>query len=91
MILPQNRIFFAFITLILIISLISPVFGAGLWASPPEFKFNLNSPQTVTGELRVWNIENEYIDVVVEKKMLIMDGINLLYYDKEIARDYSLE
>lgn len=86
MILPQkNSIFFAFITLILIISSISPISGAGLWASPPEFKYNLNSSQTVTGELLVRNIGSEDLDVVVEKKRLLMDSINLLYSDKGIA------
>lgn len=86
MILPQkNRILFAFIALILIISSISPIFGAGLWASPPEFKYNLNSSQTVTGELLVRNIGNEDLDVVVEKKRLLIDSVNLLYSDKGIA------
>lgn len=86
MILPKKtKILPVLIIFTLIIGSISPIFGAGLWASPPEFKYNLTASQTVTGELLVRNNGNEELDVVVEKKRLLMDSVNLLYSDKGIA------
>lgn len=70
--------------IILLIS-IGSVFGAGLRASPPEFKYNLTPSQTVTGQLTVTNIGDVSMNVVVENKRLLMDSINLIYSDKGIA------
>lgn len=83
--LKRNKILpFLIISLILFNS-ISPISGAGLWASPPEFKYNLNSSDTVTGEILVRNIGKESLDVVVEKKRLLTDSKYLVYSDKGIA------
>ncbi len=83
--LKTNKILpFILISLILFNS-ISPISGAGLWASPPEFKYNLSSSETVTGQISVRNIGNEDLDVVLEKKRLLKDSSFMVYSDKGIA------
>ncbi|MCZ3366937.1 MULTISPECIES: hypothetical protein [Methanobacterium] len=76
---------FVILVLIVLISLIGSAYGAGLRASPPEFKYNLTSSQTVTGQVTVTNIGDVPMNVTVNKKRLLMDSIHLLYSDGGIA------
>ncbi|MDI6645320.1 MAG: hypothetical protein QME14_09715 [Methanobacteriaceae archaeon] len=81
----RNKILLIILILLILFNSISPICGAGLWASPPEFKYNLSSSETINGEILVRNIGKEDLEVVVEKKRLLKDSINLLYSDKGIA------
>ena len=78
---------FSFVIFVLIvsISLIGSVYGAGLRASPPEFKYNLTSSQTVTGQVTVTNIGDVPMNVTINKKRLLTDSIHLIYSDQGIA------
>ncbi|OEC87101.1 MULTISPECIES: hypothetical protein [Methanobacterium] len=71
--------------LFILINSVGFVFGAGLLASPPEFKYNLTASQTVSGQVTVTNIGDETLNVTVNKKRLLMDSIHLLYSDQGIA------
>lgn len=83
--LKRNKILPFMIILLILFNSISPIYGAGLWASPPEFKYNLSSSETVNGEILVRNIGKEELDVVIEKKRLLKDSAYLVYSDKGIA------
>lgn len=80
------------IILVLLISFssIGSVVGAGLLATPPNFKYNLTSSQTVTGEVTVQNIGDVPMNVVVSNKRLLKDNKNLVFSDKGIATWISL-
>jgi len=76
--------------LFIIISSLGSVLGAGLRASPPEFKYDLKPSQTVSGQVTLTNIGDVPMDVIVENKRLLKDSIHLLYSNKGIATWISI-
>ncbi len=71
--------------LIMLVSSIGSAFGAGLLASPPDFKYNLTPSSTVSGQVTVQNTGDVPMDLTINKKRLLMDSIHLLYSDNGIA------
>lgn len=78
------------LVLFIIINSLSPVFGAGLLASPPDFKYNLTSSDTVSGQVIVKNIGDIPMNVTIDKKRLLTDSIHLIYSDQGIAKWISV-
>ncbi|MGB9937064.1 MAG: hypothetical protein ACPK7O_05040 [Methanobacterium sp.] len=80
-----TKILHIIIILFIITTFLGSVYGAGLRASPPDFKYNLNPSQTVNGQITVTNIGDVPMNVVVDKKRLLMDSMHMVYSDKGIA------
>ncbi|MDI6702414.1 hypothetical protein [Methanothermobacter wolfeii] len=81
----------ALLTVILIFGSIAPSIATGLWASPAEFRYNLQPNGSVSGEITVRNTGKEPVNVTLEKKRLLMDSVNLVYSDRGIAEWITIE
>lgn len=74
------------LVLVMIFNLLGFTYGAGLRASPAEFKFtNMSTSSTVSGQVTVTNIGNDSMNVTVLNKRLLMDSVHLIYSDEGIA------
>ncbi len=78
-VLPVILIFF------ILLNSVGSVFGTGLLASPPEFKYDLTASQTVSGQVKVTNIGDNQLNVTVNKTRLLKDSVHLIYSDQGIA------
>ncbi|MEN4019648.1 MAG: hypothetical protein PQ971_04900 [Methanobacterium sp.] len=59
--------------------------AGGLLASPSTFSYNLNITRTASGQFMLENIGNTDMNVTLEDKRLLMDGIHLEFADDGIA------
>lgn len=80
-----------FIVLILFINSLGLVYGAGLQASPAQFKYNTDNSKTIKDTVTVTNTGNEPIKIMIENKRILKDNTNLVYSDEGIATWIKLE
>jgi len=73
------------LVLIFSFSLITPIFAAGLSASPPSFQINLNPSQSFTGTVNIANIGQNPLQINITGQREQSDGRNLLFSDNGIA------
>ena len=73
------------LVLFILLNSVGTVFGSGLLASPPAFKYDLTASQTASGQVKVTNIGDNSLNVTVQNKRLLKDSIHLIYSDQGIA------
>ncbi|MGZ7135613.1 MAG: hypothetical protein ACXVHY_07020 [Methanobacterium sp.] len=74
----------------MILNSMAAVTAGGLYASPSYFKYNMNDTKTVNGQLLIVNPGPEDMNVVIDKKRLLRDNINLAFSDTGIANWITL-
>ncbi|MBI5680669.1 MAG: hypothetical protein HZC47_07250 [Methanobacterium sp.] len=76
---------------ILFINSLGLAYGAGLQATPAQFKFNTDNSKTIKDTVTVTNTGKEPINIIIDNKRLLKDNINLVYSDEGIATWINVE